>query len=104
MVDKKAFNAAYAQALMPQREAAFSKSKDIQVNTFAGADIINVVHNVERNFCNAWPRISGFIKLAIKYAGWASPGIAAEARAFIAAVETTVIPAVCDTTDTNREL
>lgn len=50
------------------------------------------------NFCSNWPKIKGFINMALGMLGWIYPAQAAAVKAFLAAAEKTIIPALCGPT------
>lgn len=50
---------------------------------------------VQETFCKNWPRIETFLNFAIGAVGWWMPAQAALAKAFIAAMKSTVLPLVC---------
>lgn len=50
---------------------------------------------VQETFCKNWPKIKSFLNFAIGAVGFFMPGPAAMAKAFISAMESTIIPVVC---------
>lgn len=92
MFDTDKFNQAFAEALPGHEEKLHAKAMEKSAALgLAMPDLGGAVGD----FCSQWPKIKGFINLAVSVLGWIYPKQAAAVKAFLAATESTLIPALC---------
>lgn len=95
---EKAFQAALPGAAKVMTEKVKDReSKGLPLQA-AMSDISALsASGTQETFCKNWTKIKGFLTFAIGAVGFFMPGPAALAKAFIAAVESTILPLVCPT-------
>jgi hypothetical protein len=91
------FEKAFNEALPGHAEdqLARSKTKHADMGAPMGLLSINDITTAAGTLCTNWPKIKGFLTMAISAVGWMFPTQAAMAKAVIEAIEKTVIPVVC---------
>lgn len=96
-IDIDEFEAAFAEAL-PENVAAMKK-KSTEKHAIMGEAMpvafLDIGSLSTAKFCTLWPKIEGFLNLAIGAFGWFRPVEAGQAKAFIAALKKTIIPTLC---------
>lgn len=99
-IDHSAFEAAYQAALPGHLETMAAKSADKSAKL--GLMGMDDLQNIEASFCTSWPKIRGFLNMAIGMAGWLPQvaGIAAQAKAVLTAMDKTIVPSLCGTSQT----
>jgi hypothetical protein len=92
-IDPRAFEAAFREALPEARDKFREKAENARAS---GLPLLGELDDLSDSFCDAWPKAQGFLGMAIRMLGWAYPSQAGIARAIMAAVERTIVPALCD--------
>lgn len=97
--DAATFQQKFAEALPAHAEQIHAEAQqkaDEHGMPLAALDMSSIT-GAAANFCTQWPKIRGFINMAVSTLGWFQPAIAASVKAFLAAAEATIIPTVCGT-------
>lgn len=99
-IDLHAFEAAFKDALPEhlQEQTARAKAKTDQfAGTMPAAGLLSLPDINVGGFCKQWPKVKGFIDMAVTALGWFQPSTAATVKAFVTAFEKTILPVVCPT-------
>lgn len=60
-------------------------------------DVIGQIGAAQETFCAVWPKVRGFIKMAVSIFGIFQPTLAAKVSAFIETLDTKLMPMICST-------
>lgn len=96
-LDMTAFEAAYKAALPAEVEKVKERVAAKTAGMAEPAMLFDTKAVSLGSFCDQWPKVRGFFRMAISAVGWFMPGPAAMAKAFLTAFESTVLPVVCPT-------
>jgi hypothetical protein len=97
MLDSDAFQRAFTTAMQEGHAERYQAKAEEKTAALGLAMPAIDLGGLTANFCTEWPKIKGFVNMALGMAGWFYPKEAAAVKAFMAAAESTLVPAVCGT-------